>query len=142
WAMRTIMSRRFTLLPLAAAVGLLLSSGREANAGETLAVGMELNYPPFEMVDAQGKPSGISVEMAKALAEFLDRPVRIENIPFDGLIPSLKTGKIHLIISSMTKTAEREQSIDFSEPYLRTGLCLLVNKDAAVNSIEEADQPS
>jgi polar amino acid transport system substrate-binding protein len=67
--------------------------------------------------------------------------VRIENIPFDGLIPALKTGKIHLIISSLTRTPEREQSIDFSDPYLRTGLCLLVSKAAAINSIEQVNDP-
>jgi polar amino acid transport system substrate-binding protein len=46
-----------------------------------------------------------------------------------------------LIISSMTKTAAREQSIDFSEPYLKTGLCLLVNTNVNIESIEQADQP-
>lgn len=106
----------------------------------SLVVGMELNYPPFEMVDAQGRPAGISVDLAGELGKFLGKEVQIENIPFDGLIPALKTGKIDLIISSMTETPERAQSIDFSEPYLRTGLCLLVNKSAAIDSIEQADQ--
>ena len=101
---------------------------------------MELNYPPFEMIDARGQPDGISVGLAKALGPFVHRQVSIQNIPFDGLIPALKTGKIDLIISSMTATAERAQSIDFSEPYLRTGLCLLVNRNANLQSIEQADQ--
>jgi polar amino acid transport system substrate-binding protein len=105
-----------------------------------LIVGMELNYPPFEMVDTQGQPAGISVEMAEALGRFLHREVHIENIPFDGLIPALKTGKIDLIISSMTATPERAQSIGFSEPYLRTGLCLLVNRKTDLHSIEDADR--
>src|SRR5215470_78904 len=78
----------------------------------TLVVGMELNYPPFEMVDPQGKPAGISVELAKELGKFLEKDVQIQNIPFDGLIPALKTGKIDLIISSMTETPERAKSID------------------------------
>ena len=104
-------------------------------------VGMELNYPPFEMVDPQGQPTGVSVDLANALGQHLQREVRIENIPFDGLIPALKTGKIDLIISSMTETPTRAQSIDFSEPYVRTGLCLLVNKKAAIRSIDDADQP-
>jgi polar amino acid transport system substrate-binding protein len=108
---------------------------------QQLVIGMELNYPPFEMVNPQGRPAGLSVEMAEALGRFLGRPVQIENIPFDGLIPALKTGKIDLIISSMTATPEREKSIDFSEPYLRTGLCLLVNKEAAIQSVKDADQP-
>jgi len=120
----------------------LLLMGCGSKRDHPLIIGMELNYPPFEMRDPQGKPAGISVEMAQALGKFLGREIRIENIPFDGLIPALKTGKIQLIISSMTKTPEREQSIDFSEPYLRTGLCLLVNKDAALNSIDQANQPN
>jgi polar amino acid transport system substrate-binding protein len=108
----------------------------------TLVVGMELNYPPFEMIDTQRKPTGISVEMANELGKFLDKKVQIQNIPFDGLIPALKTGKIDLIISSMTETPERAKSIDFSDPYLRTGLCLLVNKNAPIESIDQADNPN
>jgi polar amino acid transport system substrate-binding protein len=108
----------------------------------TLVVGMELNYPPFEMLDPQGKPTGISVEMANELGKFLDKHVQIQNIPFDGLIPALKTGKIDLIISSMTETPERAKSIDFSDPYLHTGLCVLVNKTAPIDSITQADQPN
>lgn len=65
----------------------------------------------------------------------------IENLPFDGLIPALKTGRIDLIISSMTATPQRAESIDFSEPYLRTGLCLLTGANSAIDTIESADQP-
>jgi polar amino acid transport system substrate-binding protein len=117
----------------------LVSAGCTQPPNKKLVVGMELNYPPFEMVDAQGNPTGISVEMADALGRFLGRAVQIENIPFDGLVPALKTGKIDLIISSMTATPERAQSIDFSDPYLTTGLCLLVNKNAGIHSIADAD---
>src|SRR4051812_2995202 len=98
----------------------LLLSACSSNEQRPLTIGMELNYPPFEMVDTNGKPAGISVEIADALGKFLHRPVQIENIPFDALIPALKTAKIDLILSSMTETPERAQSLDFSEPYLRT----------------------
>ncbi|WP_093288428.1 transporter substrate-binding domain-containing protein [Verrucomicrobium sp. GAS474] len=90
---------------------------------------MELGYPPFEMTDAGGKPSGVSVDLARALGEALHRPVRIENIGFDGLIPALQTGKIDLIISSMTATPERARAIAFSDPYLHTGLALLAGRN-------------
>lgn len=107
---------------------------------EPLIVGMELAYPPFEMADTQGKPAGVSVDLAHALGEYLRRPVQIQNLPFDGLIPSLKTGRIHLIISSMTATPERAQAVTFSDPYLTTGLCLLVGKNAPLHGIEDVDQ--
>ena len=120
---------------------LLIASAR-ANPPAELAIGMELSFPPFEMLDAAGKPAGVSPELAKALGDYLQRPVRIENLPFDGLIPALKTGKINLIISSLTKTPEREKSIDFSDPYLKMGLALLVHKDSRIQSIADVDQPN
>jgi polar amino acid transport system substrate-binding protein len=129
------------LVTVAAAASLLFSVSCSQAPAKQLVVGMELNYPPFEMIDAQGKPSGISVEMAEALGRFLSRDLKTENIPFDGLIPALKTGKIDLVISSMTATPERAQSIDFSEAYLRTGLALLVNQSAGIHSIADVDRP-
>jgi len=113
---------------------------RRATTDE-LVVGMELSYPPFETIDASGQPTGLSVDMARALGESLGKRVRIENIPFTGLIPSLKTGKIDCIISSMTDTPERRTSIAFSDPYLTIGLALLVAKNSPIQSLAELDQP-
>lgn len=111
-------------------------------ATRPLRVGMELSYPPFEMTDADGRPTGVSVRLAEALATHLGRDLTIENIAFDGLIPALKTGKIDCIISSMTATPERARSIAFSDPYLKTGLALLVAKDSPVNAAADLDQPA
>jgi polar amino acid transport system substrate-binding protein len=119
--------------------GLLALSS--AGAAEPLRVGMELGYPPFEMRDERGEPAGVSVDLARALGEALSRPVRIENLPFDGLIPALRTGRIDLIVSSMTATEERARAVDFSEPYLRTGLCLLVSQKSPVKTIGDAAAP-
>ncbi len=105
-----------------------------------LIVGMELSYPPFEMMSPDGNPEGISVEIAKALGEYLNRKVVIENIPFIGLIPSLKTGKIDLIISSMSVNEKRKKSIAFSDSYLTTGLCLLVSLKSDLQNISQANR--
>lgn len=115
-------------------------SNKEKN-DNPLVIGMELAYPPFEMTDPQGSPAGISVDLAVALGDYLHRPIKIENMSFDGLIPSLKTGKIDVILSSMTITEERKKSIDFSDPYLSTGLCLLISKKSSVTGIENLDRP-
>jgi polar amino acid transport system substrate-binding protein len=105
-----------------------------------LKVGMELSYPPFETIDKKGQPCGISVEIAYALGRYLEREIRIENIPYIGLIPSLKSGKIDLILSSMTRTEKRERSISFSDPYLTNGLSLLIAQKSALHDIAEANQ--
>src|SRR6185369_6849889 len=108
---------------------------------DTLVVGMELAYPPFEMTDEKGAPKGVSVDLANELGKALGKKIVIQNTAFDGLIPSLKTGKIDLILSSMTITEERKKSVDFSDPYLTTGLCLLVGKSAPVNAVDALGKP-
>ncbi len=105
-----------------------------------LKVGMELQYPPFEMSDKNGVPSGISVDLAKSLGKYLGRKVIIENIAWDGLIPSLKTGKIDIIISSMTITDKRKKVIDFSIPYAQSDLCILTNPTSGVKSVKDLNQ--
>jgi polar amino acid transport system substrate-binding protein len=127
---------------LALTLGIFLTAVRGDDAsGKPLVIGMELNYPPFEMTDASGAPTGVGVEMAQALGAYLHRPIDIQNMPFEGLIPALKTGRIDLIISSMTATDERRKSIDFSDPYLNTGLAILVKKNSSIQSIADVDKP-
>ena len=129
---------RLFLILLALSV---VSACSRPRSSTELVVGMDLSYPPFETIDTSGNPTGVSVDLAQALGKHLGRPVRIENIPFTGLIPSLKTGKIDCVISSMTDTPERRTSITFSDPYLTIGLALLVAKNSPVQSIADVDQP-
>ena len=112
----------------------------EKRGAKPFRVGMDMSYPPFEMRDTQGQPAGVSVDLARALGENLGRAVEFENMPFDGLIPALKTGRVDVVISSMTATEERAQSIDFSESYWRTGLCLLIGAKSDIRSAADLDQ--
>ncbi len=116
---------------------LLLVACHPPSPRNELVIGMDLSYPPFETIQTDGSPGGISVEIAKHLGEYLHRPIRIENIPFIGLIPSLRTHKVDLIISSMTDTPERRKSIAFSEPYLNIGLALLIPKGSEIRNVQE-----
>ena len=130
------------LAALLAGLCLLSGCGKgDAPADKPLIIGMDLSYPPFETIGADGRPSGVSVDLAGALGEFLHRPVRIENIPFTGLVPSLLTGKIDLILSSMTDTPERRKSIAFSDPYLTIGLAALAGKNSGLTSASNLDEP-
>lgn len=120
---------------------LVLAACGPTTRSNDLVVGMDLSYPPFETIDTSGKPAGLSVDLALALGEALGRPVRIENIPFTGLIPSLNSGKIDCIISSMTDTPQRRTAVGFSDPYLTIGLALLAGKSSPVTSLADLDQP-
>jgi polar amino acid transport system substrate-binding protein len=125
-----------------AAVGCGSKTGSPgASTGAVLRIGMDLSYPPFEMQDTSGNPDGVGVRISEALAKYLGRPLKIVPMEFSGLIPALKTGNIDLILSSMTATDERRQSIDFSDAYAFTGLALLVRKDSDIQSVEDLKKP-
>lgn len=121
-------------------IGCSTQEQKENSKVKPLVVGMELAYPPFETKDDKGEPSGISVDLAKALGEYLERPVKIENTNWDGLIPSLQTGKVDVVISSMTITEERKEVVDFSDPYSRSYLALLVNQNSGITTVEDLNQ--
>jgi polar amino acid transport system substrate-binding protein len=89
------------------------------------------------MQDEKGQPDGVGVRMAEALAAHLGRPLKIVPMQFDGLIGALKTGSIDAVISSMTATDERRQSIEFSDPYAFTALAMLVGKDSNIRSVDD-----
>lgn len=103
-------------------------------------VGMELSYPPFEMICHDGSPCGISVDLVNAFGKFVNREIDIDNLAFTGLVPSLQNELIDIIVSSLTITELRKKVIDFSDPYATTGLCLLLGTDSPVNNIEQANQ--
>jgi polar amino acid transport system substrate-binding protein len=137
--LRRMIARRRVLSYFLCLLALPLAGCREKPAGgaDLLRVGMDLSYPPFEMQDKAGKPDGVSVRLAEAMAAALGRPLQIVPMNFSGLIPALNTGNIDLILSSMTATDERRKSLDFSNPYAFTGLALLVGRESGFQSIED-----
>lgn len=107
---------------------------------DTIVVGMELKYPPFETKDEAGNPDGASVMLANALGKYLDKEVKIVDTAYSSLIPALQAGTIDIIISSMTITEEREKVVDFSDPYTTSQLMMLVYKDSPVQSIDDLNK--
>ena len=115
-------------------------AGGDSQEQDVLTVAMELAYPPFETKDEQGNPSGVSVDFMKDFGEYIGKEIRIENISFDGLIPSLQTGKADMVMSSMTITEERKETVDFSDPYANALLAVLTNKDSQITSVDDLNQ--
>ncbi|WP_395740852.1 transporter substrate-binding domain-containing protein [Prosthecobacter sp.] len=106
-----------------------------------LIIGTDATYPPFEFVDAKGEIQGVDIEVGREIAKALGREVEFRNINFDGLITALRTGSIDLVLSSMTATPERRKSIDFSEPYVKTGLAVLTPKNSPIQKAEDMKAP-
>ncbi len=137
--MRKLLAPLFALvlIALAGCSGAPAPATAGASASAPLKVGMELAYPPFETKDAAGNPSGVSVDLATDLAAYLKRPVQIENTAWDGLIPSLQSGKVDVVISSMTITAKRSEVVAFSDPYAKAYLAFLVSAKSSAASVAD-----
>ena len=73
---------------------------------------------------------GYDVQIAKAIAEGLGKELVIVKLSWDGLIDALNQGQIDAIIAGMMDTAERRESINFSEPYRETTYGLMVLADS------------
>ena len=106
--------------------------------GGDFRVGMEAGYPPFnwtQMDDSHGAvpiegsnefAGGYDVEIAKIIANRLGKNLVIVKTEWDGLPPALTSGKIDAIIAGMSPTAERKETIDFTDIYYQSQLVILV----------------
>lgn len=123
------------------ALALVLACVCALGAAETLKVGMECNYAPYNWTQSEasenavaiaagGYADGYDVRIAKMLAEKLGRELEIVKTEWDGLPPALMSGKIDCIIAGMSPTAERKVTIDFTDPYYLTELCVVVRADS------------
>ncbi len=130
---------RFLLCCLSLALAAAGCSKGPVPAAEikTLVIGTDATYPPFEFVGKDGKFAGVSIAIGEQIGKTLGKPVEFRNINFDGLIPALQSGQIDLIVSSVTANEQRRKSIDFSDPYVSTGLAVLVAKDSTVTKAED-----
>ncbi len=76
-----------------------------------LRVGFEAGYMPFEMTDKKGNFVGFDIDMAKEMAKAMGVKFVPVNTAWDGIIPSLITGKFDIIMSGMTVTQERNLKV-------------------------------
>jgi len=107
---------------------------------DVLRVGVKCDYPPDGYLDAQGKPQGVEVSLAKQIAAYAfgsaDK-VELTCVTAANRIPSLQGGKIDLILATLGVSAERAQVIDFSENYAWGGSDVLVPKDSPIKSLKD-----
>jgi len=108
------------------------SGAADQTGKEVYKVGIDIPYPPFSMIDDQGKATGFDVESMEWIAEDQGFEVEFEQIAWDGIIPALQAEKIDMIYSGMTITDERKEKVDFSKPYWTVNQAVVAKKDSGV----------
>ena len=112
------------LMIVAALAALVLGCEKSDN---TLKMITEAAFPPYEFLRGH-KIVGIDVEICQAVAEKLNRPFKAETVDFDSVIPAVISGKAHLAAAGITVTEDRKKNVDFSIPYVKTGIVVIYKK--------------
>jgi glutamate transport system substrate-binding protein len=104
----------------------------------TITIGVKYDVPPFGFKNPRsGDLEGFDIDLGRRIATELGvRPRFIEAVS-DNRIPFLKDGTADLILSTMTITAERDEEIEFSEPYFIARGRILVKDDSEIAGVDD-----
>lgn len=101
-------------------------------ASDTLIVGVS-EFSPCVIIE-EGVPRGFDIELWEEIASFLTVPFKYKVIPeFKDIFSNVSSGKVDIAISGITINAERESFLDFTQPYLKSGISVLVRKEGEAN---------
>lgn len=116
---------------------LVLGCGAWANLMEkdTLVVGTESTYPPYESRDTDGNLVGFDVDLMQLIADKLGKKLEWQDMAFDALIPTLVTKRIDIVIAGLSITAERAERVLFSKPYEVTVSAFVVQTGSPIKDL-------
>lgn len=122
-----IQKTRLTLA--AAAIAATLTTTASA---ETLRLGTEGAYPPFNYTESDGTIAGFDVDIGLELCKRIGVECEVVAQDWDGIIPGLLAKKYDFIIASMFITEERKKQVDFTDPYYLAAMTHVVPKGSDI----------
>lgn len=99
-------------------------------------IGVSLGGEPVGFRDPQNNPVGYDVDVATLLAEKLGVKVEFTDVSGDARISMLVSGQLDIVVANTSVTLERAKSVDFSIPYNRAGLRVIVQKDSGITALD------
>ena len=105
----------------------------------TLTMGTNATFPPYEYVDDDGNIIGIDAEIAAAIAEKLGMELEIKDMEFDSLITACAGGSVDMVLAGMTVTDERKESVNFSDSYATGIQVIIVKEDSEIATADDLD---
>ncbi|PHQ27233.1 amino acid ABC transporter substrate-binding protein [Marinobacter guineae] len=120
---------------------LALTVAASTASAETLKVVTDPSFVPFEMMDQEtGEMVGFDMEIIREVADRAGFDIDLNTMDFNGIIPALQSGNVDIAIAGITITDEREEIVDFSDPYYDSGLRLLVREgNGDINEFDDLE---
>ena len=115
---------------IAATLALTAGTALAASHAQTIKIGTEGAYAPFNSLNAAGELEGFDIDIAKALCDEMEVTCEFVTQDWDGIIPALQAGNYDAIIASMSITDERKEQVDFTNKYYNTPPAIAVPKDS------------
>lgn len=98
--------------------------------GKEVIVVTENAYPPLQFVDPKtGEAIGWEYDAINELAKRLNFKAVIENSSWDAMIPAVSEGQFDIGMTGITIKEDRKEKVDFSDPYMRSEMFMLVRTD-------------
>lgn len=144
------LTRRITL-HLAAVAALALFSAANAHAQSKLdeitkskkvRIAIPTDYAPYGFVGIDMKPQGLDIDMANYVAGKLGATLELVPVTSANRVPYLQTQKADIVISTLGKTPEREQVVDFTHSYSPFFQAVFAPKSMSVKSYADLDGKS
>jgi polar amino acid transport system substrate-binding protein len=103
----------------------------------TIIIGISLANPPFGMTDANMQPAGFDVDLSNTIAHDLGVKVQFMDILPGNRVPFLQQGKVDVVVSSFSVTAERAKVVAFTNPVYMPASAVIAPKSAAISSVAD-----
>lgn len=100
--------------------------------------GSDIDFEPFEFIE-DGVEVGFDIDLMNEIADRLGVDVEFVNTGFDTIITQLDAGEFDVIISAITITEERAETINFSDPYFAANQALVVQVDSGIDGVDDLD---
>lgn len=99
--------------------------------GRAVVVVTENAYPPLQFIDGAGNAVGWEYDAMAEIASRLNISVSYENISWDAMIAAVSEGQFDLGMTGITIRDDRKEQVDFSDPYMRSEMVMMVRGDEA-----------
>jgi polar amino acid transport system substrate-binding protein len=123
--------------PAAAPASAVAASAPAPAAAKVLVVGTDAAYAPFESQNEKGEIVGFDIEVVSAVAKKAGLEVKFVNTPWEGIFKTLDQGDRDLLVSAVTITDERKQSMDFSNPYFDAQQLIAVKGNSKISKFDD-----
>jgi len=107
-----------------------------SGGGETLKVGSDIPYPPFEQ-GKKGSYTGFDVELMEAIGKEIEREPEFIDSSFETIFRDLAQEKFEAVMSAATITEERGKVVDFSLPYYLSEQAILVKEGSEITGLSD-----